>query len=89
MCYSFFFIEELRQWAKAYGIELENDNGIVDDELLVKLAPHADGILDKDRPANLPLGKPTFTLKTIKEAIPSHCFKVEYLNLRLFTLKIL
>jgi len=67
--------EELRQWAKAYGIEIENDNDIVDDELLVKLAPHADGILDKDRPANLPLEKPTFTLKTIKDAIPPHCFK--------------
>lgn len=37
--------------------------------------PLADGILDTDRPHNLPLEPPTFTLKTIRDAIPSHCFK--------------
>lgn len=37
--------------------------------------PLADGILDKRRPANPPLAPPKFTLKTIKDAIPEHCFK--------------
>ena len=37
--------------------------------------PLAAGILDPLRPANLPLEPPTFTLTTIKEAIPDHCFK--------------
>lgn len=63
--------EELRKWAKAYGVEEPKTM----DELLVKLAPYADGILDKDRPANLPLEPPSFTLKTIRDAIPAHCFK--------------
>ena len=27
---------------------------------------YADGILDPDRPANLPLGLPTFAMKTIR-----------------------
>ena len=35
----------------------------------------ADGILDTDRPHNLPLEPPTFTLKTIRDAIPAHCFQ--------------
>jgi hypothetical protein len=38
-------------------------------------APYADGIVDPDRPKNLPLEPPTFTLSTIKNAIPAHCFK--------------
>jgi omega-6 fatty acid desaturase (delta-12 desaturase) len=37
--------------------------------------PYADGILDPDRPENLPLTPPSFTLKTIRDAIPEHCFK--------------
>lgn len=37
--------------------------------------PLADGILDTDRPHNLPLEPPTFTLKTIRDAIPAHCFQ--------------
>ena len=31
--------------------------------------------MNKRRPANPPLAPPTFTLKTIKDAIPEHCFK--------------
>ncbi len=38
-------------------------------------SPYADGILDHDRPTNLPLEPPKFTLATIKDAIPSHCFQ--------------
>jgi len=33
------------------------------------------GILDPDRPANLPLKPPSFGLKEVRDAIPSHCFK--------------
>lgn len=62
---------ELRKWAKAYGVK---EPASVDD-LLIAMAPYADGILDKNRPANLPLEKPEFTLKTIKDAIPAHCFE--------------
>merc|ERR1711988_2076635 len=39
------------------------------------LAPFADGILDEDRPVNLPLEAPSFSLKTIRDAIPPHCFQ--------------
>ncbi len=31
--------------------------------------------MDPDRPANLPLEPPKFTLKTIMDAIPPHCFQ--------------
>lgn len=62
---------ELRKWASAYGIK---DSGNME-ELLVTMAPYADGILGKDRPANLPLEMPKFTLKTIRDAIPDHCFE--------------
>ena len=31
--------------------------------------------MDYDRPTNLPLQPPKFTLKDIKDAIPSHCFE--------------
>lgn len=31
--------------------------------------------MDRDRPANLPLEVPTFTLQTLVSAIPSHCFE--------------
>lgn len=31
--------------------------------------------MDPDRPLNLPIAPPKFTLKTIKDAIPAHCFK--------------
>lgn len=37
--------------------------------------PYADGILDPDRPDNLCLDPPPFTLKTIRDAVPPHCFK--------------
>ena len=64
--------EELRKWAKAYNENSEAERDI----LLNKLQPFADGILDKDRPTNnLPLEMPTFTLKMIRDAVPSHCFK--------------
>jgi omega-6 fatty acid desaturase (delta-12 desaturase) len=36
---------------------------------------YADGIADRNRPANLPLAPPPFTLKDIKAAIPAHCFE--------------
>ena len=64
--------EELRKWAKAYGLP---DHEAEKDTLLSNLAPYADGIMDKDRPTNLPLEPPTFTLSTIRDAIPAHCFK--------------
>mmetsp|Transcript_30703 Transcript_30703/g.42035 ORF Transcript_30703/g.42035 Transcript_30703/m.42035 type:complete len:459 (+) Transcript_30703:107-1483(+) len=63
--------EELRKWAKAYGMNAEASR----DELLVSLNPLAVGILDPLRPANLPLEPPTFTLTNIRDAIPAHCFK--------------
>jgi Domain of unknown function (DUF3474) len=63
----------LRKWAKAYGLKNPEASR---EELLRELAPMAGGILDTDRPAaNLPLEKPTFTLKDIRDAIPPHCFK--------------
>jgi omega-6 fatty acid desaturase (delta-12 desaturase) len=62
--------EELRKWSKAYG-EKEGNR----EEMLRNLNPYADGILDKFRPANLPLEMPPFTLATIKNAIPAHCFQ--------------
>lgn len=68
--------EELRKWAKAYGLESDLDR----DVLLSRLNPLASGILDPLRPANLPLEPPSFTLKTIRDAIPPHCF-----NRNLFT----
>ena len=60
-----------RKWAKAYGENPEASR----EQMLVDLNPLADGILDKDRPLNLPLAPPTFTLKTIRDAIPAHCFQ--------------
>ncbi|KAJ1437162.1 delta12-fatty acid desaturase [Ochromonadaceae sp. CCMP2298] len=63
--------EELRKWAKAYACEEVKER----EDLLELLAPYADGIVDPDRPKNLPLEPPTFTLSTIKNAIPAHCFK--------------
>ena len=52
-----------------------SDGSLLRERLLEELNPFADGILDKDRPANLPLAPPTFTLATVRNAIPSHCFK--------------
>jgi len=63
--------EELRKWAKSYGLDSEKDR----ETLLKELNPFADGILDPLRPANLPLEKPKFSLKDIRDAIPPHCFK--------------
>lgn len=63
--------EELRKWAKVYGEKDQADR----EELLKALNGMAGGIMDKDRPMNLPLEPPKFTLKTIKDAIPAHCFK--------------
>lgn len=62
--------EELRKWGKSYGLQDDLDRQL----LLSKLDPLASGILDPYRPSNLPLEPPTFTLKTIKDAIPPHCF---------------
>eukprot|EP01041_Mallomonas_annulata_P011758 gene11758-24657_t len=62
---------ELRKWASSYGIADDAD----DSTMLQSLAELADGILDRDRPKNLPLALPKFTLKTIKDAIPKHCFQ--------------
>jgi len=61
---------ELRKWSTAYGIKADTREAMLDE-----LNPFADGILDPDRPANLPLEPPKFTLKTIKDAIPAHCFE--------------
>ncbi len=36
--------------------------------------------MDKDRPANLSLVPPKFTLKTLRDAIPDHCFKKSYVT---------
>jgi omega-6 fatty acid desaturase (delta-12 desaturase) len=44
-------------------------------DLLVQLDKLADGILDEDRPSNLPLAPPKFNLMDIRKAIPAHCFK--------------
>ena len=68
--------EELRKWAKAYAVKDDLER----EELLTQLNPFADGILDTDRPANLPLELPKFTLKTIMEAIPKHCFERSLLH---------
>lgn len=43
--------------------------------MIIPKNPYADGILDPDRPSNLPLVPPTFTLKTIRDAIPEYCFQ--------------
>jgi len=64
--------EVLRKWAKAYNVDPAIDTR---DGLLEQLEPLADGILDPDRPTNLPLVPPTFTLKDIRDAIPAHCFE--------------
>mmetsp|Transcript_7991 Transcript_7991/g.11920 ORF Transcript_7991/g.11920 Transcript_7991/m.11920 type:complete len:429 (+) Transcript_7991:111-1397(+) len=62
--------EELKKWSKAYGTPVGDRV-----TMLKELNPLADGILDPYRPANLPLEPPKFTLKTIKDAIPRHCFE--------------
>lgn len=77
--------EELRKWAFQYGISKSDD---MDRATLEKeLYPYADGIVDKTRAkiSNLPLEKPKFTLKTIRDAIPAHCFKRD-LGLSMFHL---
>jgi len=63
--------EELRKWAASYGVKEDANR----DKLLETLNPFADGILDPYRPKNLPLEPPKFTLKTIRDAIPPHCFE--------------
>mmetsp|Transcript_16463 Transcript_16463/g.27829 ORF Transcript_16463/g.27829 Transcript_16463/m.27829 type:complete len:433 (+) Transcript_16463:77-1375(+) len=63
--------EELQKWAKAYALDSSKDR----ETMLRELEPFADGIVDPDRPRNLPLEPPQFTLSTIKNAIPAHCFK--------------
>jgi omega-6 fatty acid desaturase (delta-12 desaturase) len=64
--------EELRKWAKSYGVDAKGDDR---QALLEALNPYADGILDPFRPANLPIDPPKFTLSQIKKAIPAHCFE--------------
>lgn len=72
-----FHTEELKKWAKEYGIDQELER----EALLKELNPFADGILDKDRPLhNLPLERPKFTFQEVKDAIPAHCFKRNLLN---------
>lgn len=63
--------EELRKWATAYGTNPEAERN----EIIKSLLPYAGGVLDPDRPANLPLKPPSFTLKDIRDAIPKHCFE--------------
>lgn len=64
--------EELKKWAKQYG---ENSDASRE-TLLALLEPYAGGILDPYRPKNnLPLEKPKFTLNSIRNAIPRHCFE--------------
>eukprot|EP00599_Poterioochromonas_sp_BG-1_P009902 CAMPEP_0173144552 /NCGR_PEP_ID=MMETSP1105-20130129/7293_1 /TAXON_ID=2985 /ORGANISM="Ochromonas sp., Strain BG-1" /LENGTH=444 /DNA_ID=CAMNT_0014058239 /DNA_START=127 /DNA_END=1461 /DNA_ORIENTATION=+ len=67
-------VEELRKWAVAYGLVSKSEEG-EREQLVELLVPYADGIVDYDRPTNLPLQPPKFTLKDIKDAIPSHCFE--------------
>lgn len=64
---------ELRKWSLQYGYK---DSG-KREELLEQLKGHADGILDTNRSniKNLPLALPPFTLTSIQQAIPRHCFK--------------
>lgn len=65
--------EELRKIATSYGLTDVKDNR---DDLLAALNPYADGILDKDRPANFPLDKIEFNkFIEIQKAIPKHCFE--------------
>lgn len=63
--------EELRKWAKNYG---EKDQA-PREELLKTLNGYADGIMDKDRPAMLPLAPLPFNLSDVRNAVPAHCFK--------------
>lgn len=62
---------ELRKWAKKYGMS----DSAPREELIVKMNPYADGIMDKDRPDMLPLAPLPFNLTDIRNAIPAHCFK--------------
>lgn len=79
-----FHTEELKKWAKEYGIDQELDR----EDLLKELNPFADGILDEDRPLhNLPLERPTFTFQDVKDAIPAHCFKRNLLKSLSYLLK--
>lgn len=63
--------EDLKRWCQQYGVPVGERVS-----MLKELNPYADGILDPYRPQNnLPLEPPKFTLKTIKDAIPRHCFE--------------
>jgi len=64
-------LDEIKKWSADYGLVVSEDKVA----MLAELEPFADGILDPSRPKNLPVQPPKFTLKTIKDAIPAHCFK--------------
>lgn len=64
--------EELLKWAKVFAIDSQQEDR---KNLLRELEPFADGIMDAQRPAYFPVAPPKFTLKTIRDAIPAHCFK--------------
>lgn len=66
---------ELRKWAVQYGVDKAEK--LDRPQLEKELVGYADGIFDRNRQniQNLPLAKPKFTLKTIRDAIPAHCFK--------------
>lgn len=80
-------LEELRKWGVQYGINKAEDLDRI--QLEKMLVPYADGIFNPYRKhiANLPLEKPTFTLKTIKDAIPPHCFKRSLIKSSLHLIK--
>lgn len=63
--------DTLLKLGQAYAVPPTKDR----EELLRLLNPYADGILDPLRPPNLCVEPPPFTLKTIRDAIPPHCFK--------------
>uniref|UniRef100_A0A7S1UJI0 SAP domain-containing protein n=2 Tax=Phaeomonas parva TaxID=124430 RepID=A0A7S1UJI0_9STRA len=66
--------EELRKACEGRGFDIAGDR----DALVARLAPYADGVVDKSVPDLMPLVWPPpskFTFATIKKAIPRHCFQ--------------
>lgn len=69
--------EELRKWAKAYGVKEDLEREV----LLAELEGYAYGIMDPDRPPhNFPMEPPSFTFQDVTKAIPAHCFQRSFLT---------